>query len=296
MLSPARARLATLLSAMTVATSGWAPPASADEPPARGPDDTAEACFAAAERAQPLLRQKKLREARAVLEVCARDVCPRVARTDCREWLAEATDAQPSMVIAPHEIRGVGATRVVRNLDAVRATIDENLVVDHVDATPILVDPGRHRLRLERTGADPIVQDVDIAEGDKGHIVDVYWHVAETVTPPSRPIPPAFWVAGALGVAAAGTGTYFEISGLSRRSDLNSCKPTCPQSQVDSARTQVRTGDLTLGAGILLLAGALIVYVARPTVEPIDARRSPSDTAWVGLVPGGFVAGAQGSL
>ena len=35
-----------------------------------------------------------------------RDACPRVARTDCREWLAEATDAQPSIVIAAHEVRG----------------------------------------------------------------------------------------------------------------------------------------------------------------------------------------------
>src|ERR1019366_9772271 len=56
-------------------------------------DDVADACFGAAERAQPLLRQKKLREARAVLEVCARDGCPRVARSDCREWLPRATGA-----------------------------------------------------------------------------------------------------------------------------------------------------------------------------------------------------------
>jgi hypothetical protein len=285
-----------LLSALIVAMGSWPAIATADDTPppavAHAPDDTAEACFAAAERSQPLLRQRKLREARAVLEVCARDVCPRAARTDCREWLAEATDAQPSIVIAPHEVHGVGSTRSVRDLQGVRAVIDETLVVDHVDPTPILVDPGRHRLRLERAGSDPIVQDVEISAGDKGHIVDAYWRIAETAIP-SRPVPPAFWVAGSLGLVATGIGTYFEISGLSRRSDLNSCKPACTQSQVDSARTQVRVGDVTLAGGIVLLAGALLVYATRPTV---DSSPTPTDSAWVDLVPGGFVAGARGSL
>lgn len=287
-----RRRSAVLLSAATLAMTAFAPRARAQQAPAPAGDDTADACFSAAERAQPLLRQKKLREARALLESCARDVCPRVARSDCREWLAEATDAQPSIVIATHEIRGRGPARDVGDA---RAIIDGALVVDRIDTTPIVIDPGRHRLRLERPGADPVVQDVDVREGEKGRVVDVYWHVADTVAP-ARPIPPSVYLTGTVGVFALGVGAYFEVSGLSQRHDLDTaCKPTatCTVSQVNAARTQFRVGDAVIGGGILFLATAVVLYFTRPAA---DTTTEVGQTGWIGVVPGGFVAGAQGAL
>jgi hypothetical protein len=287
-----RRRLTVALSMAMLALTGLSTPARAQQAPTTTPADAAEVCFSAAERAQPLLRQKKLREARAVLEVCGADTCPRVARSDCREWLAEATDAQPSIVIAAHEVRGEGPAH---DVGGVRAVIDDALVVDRVDATPIVIDPGHHRLRLERAGADAIVQDVDIREGEKGRVIDVYWHAAATVVV-SRPVPPGFFVAGAIGLIAAGVGTYFEVSGLSQRHDLDtSCKPTetCTQPQVDSARTQMRVGDVAVGGGILFLAGAVVLYLTRPATE---AHPEPDASAWIDRVPGGFVAGARGAL
>src|SRR5579859_3756711 len=165
-----------LLSAAAFAITVPIPAARAQQAPAAtAPDETAEACFSAAERAQPLLRQKKLREARVLLESCARDLCPRLARSDCREWLAEATDAQPSIVIEAHEVRAQGP---MRDVNGARAVIDDAFVVDHLDATPIVIDPGHHRLRLERTdrpGADGIIQEIDVREGEKGRVIDVYW-------------------------------------------------------------------------------------------------------------------------
>lgn len=302
MRSPSRRRPPFVVSAWaaTVAITTMVGTARAQQ--AAPPADEAEACFAAAERAQPLLRQKKLREARALLDVCSRDSCPRAARTDCREWLAEATDAQPSIVIAAHEIRGTGAARETRDLNGVRAVIDDVLVIDRVDTTPIVIDPGRHRLRLERAGADPLVQDVDIREGEKGRVVDAYWHVA-SVAIPARPIPPSVLVVGGIGVFAVGVGTYFEISGLVQRHDLDvSCKPTasCLQSKVDSTRTQMRIGDVTLGGGLLFLAGSMILYFTRPAADTPEApspRTSASATPWFGPVPGGgFLAGTRGTL
>jgi hypothetical protein len=280
-----------VLCALTFAWTVLSSPARAQQAPAAAAD-TAEVCFSAAERAQPLLHQKKLREARAVLELCAADTCPRVARSDCREWLAEATDAQPSIIIAAHEVRGEGPAH---DVGGVRAIIDGALIVDRVDATPIVIDPGHHRLRLEREGDDALVQDVDIREGEKGRVIDIYWHTAATVVS-SRPIPPSVFVTGAIGLFAAGVGTYFEVSGLSQRHDLDtSCKPTatCAQSQVDSSRTQVRIGDVAVGGGLLFLAGAVVLYLTRPTTE---TRPERGETAWVGVVPGGFIAGARGSL
>ncbi len=289
MLLASRRRSVVLLFAATLATSEVISAHAHAGAPA---DDTAEACFSAAERAQPLLRQKKLREARAVLEVCASDACPRVARTDCREWLAEATDAQPSIVIAAHEIRGDSRPRDVH---AARAVIDDALVVDRLDATPIVIDPGHHRLRVEREGVAPVVQDIDIRDGEKGRVVNVYWRLPAEVAP-GRPVPPSVFVTGAVGLFAVGVGTYFEISGLSQRHELDtSCKPTatCTPSQVDTARTQLRIGDVTLGGGILFLAGAVVLYFTRPTV---DKPLEPEQTGWIGVVPGGLVAGARGTL
>src|SRR5258708_32736321 len=84
----------------------------------------ADACFTAAERAQPLMKDKRFREARAELEMCARDVCPRVARTDCRDWLSQVGVAQPSLVIAAHEIN---ARHQPRDVLGVRATTDAGI-------------------------------------------------------------------------------------------------------------------------------------------------------------------------
>jgi hypothetical protein len=291
-----RRRPAVLLSAATLAMAVQIPVAHAQQaPPASTPDDTADACFSTAERAQPLLRQKKLREARALLESCARDACPRVARSDCREWLAEATDAQPSIVIEAHEVRGRGP---VRDVSAVRAIIDDAFVVDQVDATPIVIDPGHHRLRLERVDqarADPVVQEIDVREGEKGRVVDVYWHVAAT-TVPSRPVPASVFVAGAVGLLAAGVGVYFEVSGLVQRHDLDmSCKPTatCTESQVNSARTQVRVGDIAVGGGLLFLATAGVLYLTRPAT---DTATLDGPIGWIGVVPGGLAGGARGDF
>ena len=288
-----RRGLAPLLSAATLAMTAFPAQARAQQAPApAATDETADACFSAAERAQPLLRQKKLREARALLESCARDACPRVARSDCREWLAEATDAQPSIVIAAHEVRGRGPARDVGDA---RAIIDGALVVDRIDSTPIVIDPGHHRLRLERPGADAVVQEVDVREGEKGRVVDVYWRIPDSVAP-SRPVPASVFITGTAGLFAIGVGAYFEASGLSQRHDLDtSCKPTatCTESQVNSARTQLRVGDATLGGGLLFLATAMVLYFTRPAA---DTTTEEAQTGWIGVVPGGFVAGAQGAL
>jgi hypothetical protein len=288
-----RRRPALLLSAATLAMAAAIPVARAQQAPATAaPDDTADACFSAAERAQPLLRQKRFREARALLESCARDVCPRVARSDCREWLAEATDAQPSIVIEAHEVRGQGS---IRDVNVARAVIDDALVVDHVDAMPIVIDPGHHRLRLERPGVDAVVQEIDVHEGEKGRVVDVYWHVAGTVAP-ARPVPASVFVAGAVGLVATGVGAYFEVSGLTERHDLDvSCKPSasCTDSQVTTARTQVRVGDVAVGGGLLFLATAMVLYLTRPTTE---GAIHDEPTGWIDGVPGGLAAGARGAF
>jgi hypothetical protein len=254
-----------------------------------------DACFTAAERAQPLMREKRLREARAELEICARDVCPRVARTDCRNWLADVTSEQPTIVIAPHEVRGTA----VHDVHGIRAIVDGAILAENADTAPMAIDPGRHRLHLERPGADPLEQDIDIREGEKGRVVHVYWRGPGPVPMPSfaRETPPAVYLLGTLGVGAAAVGTYFEIAGLSRRADLNgSCQATrtCVQSDVNAARDLTRVGDVTIGAGVLLLLSAGYLYLTRPVVSTSSRTRQ---TRWaLSASPAGWAFDLRGTF
>lgn len=261
-----------------------AQPARAEDAPAR---DESDACFSAAERAQPLMKQHRLREARAELETCARDACPRVARSDCREWLAQLTREQPTVLVAAHEVRGAE----VRDVHGVRAVVDGAIVLDDVDAIPMPLDPGRHRVRLTRAGAEPLEQEIDVRDGDR-QVVHAYWRAPTAVETPSRPTPTAVYVTGAAGIAAVAAGAALEIAGLTRRGELDAtCRPTrtCAPSDVDAAHNLTLAGDLTVGGGLLLLAGAGVLYFARP-VAPAATVSSARRT-----LPGWSLSAAAGA-
>lgn len=282
--------------------------ARAEGPAQQGAPGEADACFTAAERAQPLMRDKRFREARADLEMCARDVCPKVARADCREWLSEVALEQPTLVIAPREVNAERDTRDVTG--PVRAVIDGGIIVDRVDATPVPLDPGKHRVRLERQGFPPLEQNVDLHESEKSHILPFYWQASwstttttdgatetnpQTAEHKSRPTSPAIYAMGAVGLAATGVGAYLEITGLGKRSNLEQCRPHCLQGDVDSALNTTRAGDITLGVGLAVLAVSAILYATRPSGDPPPPSHPEVDFL-VGPVPGGLMAGLHGNL
>jgi hypothetical protein len=292
MLRLARGRRAVVCAVWAAVHLGVSAPwAEAQE--AVAPDES-DACFTAAERAQPLMRQKRLREARVELEMCARDACPRVARSDCRSWLQNVINQQPTIVITGHEVRG----NEVSDVRGIRATIDGAIIVENADATPVAIDPGPHRLHLEREGGDALEQDIDVRDGEKGRILHVYWRAAapkgESPSPAPSPTPPAVYVFGGLGLASAGVGTYLEIAGWSKRNDLEStCKQTrsCGADQVNAAKDLFLAGDLTLGAGLVLVATAAYFYFARPAA---NASSRTGNIRWaLGGTPRAFEAGLQ---
>jgi hypothetical protein len=289
----ARCRLAAgLVAAAAVHGAVGETPAFAQENPAE-----ADACFTAAERAQPLVKQKRLREARAELEVCARDVCPRIARTDCRDWLADVGRFQPSIVIAAREVNESGNAR---DVTGVRAIIDGAIVVDRVDSRPIPIDPGAHHLHVEKAGLAPLEQNIEIHEGEKARPVTFSWQTSFSVPPPldaaepPRPTPPSVYVMGALGLVGVGVGTYLEVTGLEKRNELQSCAPSCSQNKVDDARNVVRAGDITIGVGALFVLGAGILYLARPAASSPPA--ADQSTLVGGPIPGGWMVGVRGRL
>jgi hypothetical protein len=288
-----------------------APGASAqsDRPP-----PTTEACFSAAEQAQPLMKQRKLRAARRYLQVCAHEECPRAARNDCRSWLADVTQAEPTVVFVAREQRADGESRAVED---VRVSVDGEVTVPgQLGGGAVALDPGVHAILFEHAGFDPVEQRIDVREGERDREVDVVFRAnlaragsAQSPSPPrppaehepapaaeapGRPVPALAYGLGAGAIVALGFGIYMEAVGLSDRSQLSdSCKPsrTCAPSDVSSARNRVAAGDIALGASALLFAGAAYVYFTRDPAPSSRALRLR-----LGPVFGGVGAGIEGAL
>lgn len=279
------------------------------------PPSDVEACFAAAEKAQPLMKQRKLRAAQRQLEACGRESCPRAARTDCQRWLADVTRAEPTVVFVAREERPSGESRAV---DDVRVSVDgEVLVAAHLEMNAMPLDPGVHTLTFVHPGFDPVEQRIDVREGERDREVDVVFRAsvppagAPPALPPpgpppdrpltpeaptSRPVPVAVYGLAGAGVVALGIGVVMEGLGLSDRGHLvDTCQATrsCAPSDVDSARNRVLAGDITIGVSALLFAGSAYVYFTR------DTRPAPSAGALrlrFGPSGKGVFAGLEGSL
>ncbi|HEY3820711.1 MAG TPA: hypothetical protein VGL81_26275 [Polyangiaceae bacterium] len=281
----------------------------------QAPSD-AEACFSAAEQAQPLMKQHKLRAAEQKLHVCARESCPRAARTDCRTWLADVTRAEPTVVFVAREERPSGESRAV---DDVRVSVDGEVIVPaHLEVSAVPLDPGVHTVTFQHAGFDPVEQRIDVREGERDRQVDVVFRASgpASVAPPvpqvhvapppeapvapeapstTRPVPVAVYGLAGAGLVAVGLGAVMEGWGLSDRSHLaDTCQPTrsCAPSDVDSARTRVMVGDVALGVGALLFAGSAYLYLTR------DTRASSSGALRLRFAPSarGVYAGLEGTL
>jgi hypothetical protein len=277
-----------------------------------------EQCFAAAEAAQPLMAARKLRAAQHQLLVCAREECPRAARSDCRGWLAEVTRALPTVVFVAREERVGHEPRAV---DDVRVAADGEVVASHLDGSAVALDPGLHALRFEHAGFEAVELRVELREGQSRRAIEaVFRGPAQTVAAPSSatgegattvptplplapapaagdtPVPPLAYGLAGLGAVALGAGIYMEAIGLSDRSHLASgCRldQSCAPSDVDAARNRVLAGDILVGAGALLFAGAAYVYFTR---APSSAAPSSGVRLRVGPVAGAVGVGLEGSL
>jgi hypothetical protein len=226
-------------------------------------------CLAAFEHAQELQNQLRLLAAREEYSVCAHTVCSAPVRKDCSERLEQLLRETPSIVLG---------ARLPNGADAIDATV-------HVDGRPasseaggpISVDPGLHTVRFELPHYAPVEQRVMVRAGERNRLVI---GVFEGRPPPppvatspradvraSRAQPsPWTWVAGGVGVAALGSFTFFGISGLQTRSDLQgTCAPGCPDSDVSSVKTRFVAADISLGVAAVSLGIAVLLYVTRPT-------------------------------
>jgi hypothetical protein len=242
-------------------------------------DEAREACFTAYEQGQRLRNDGKLRAAHDQLAACTRPACPAFVRKDCSVWLAEVETRTPAVVLTPpSDAKGKTGMAVTVLVDGVR-------IAERIDGRVIPVDPGPHEVRYELDGR-AIDQHVVVPEGNKKFPLVVDFGllasapVADTTPPSNRRwlerLPTSTYVLG--GVAAVGLASFagFGLAGHS----IESCAPTCTQSQVSSLRSDYVIADVSLLAALAAAGGAVYFAIRSDAGASSAAPAHGRSAAW----------------
>jgi hypothetical protein len=164
--------------------------------PASAADPKMSECLSANEGAIKLRGEHKLRQAREQALVCAASSCPGEVRDACQKRVTELTTAIPTVVFVAKD--GAG-----HDLVSVDVSMDGAPIGNHLDGTPIPVDPGQHTFTFKVAGQPPLEQSFVISEGQKDRRETITVGVAGTgalTSPMSSGLPSA---AGGLPVSSA---------------------------------------------------------------------------------------------
>jgi hypothetical protein len=255
---------------------------------AEGP--TADACATASDNAQPLRKAGKLRAAKQQLLICVTKSCPSIVRDDCAGQLGSIEKAMPTVVFVATDAKG-------GDLSAVHVSMDGQPLADHLDGTPLAVDPGEHMFRFDATGLPSVNKKVVLHETEKERRVALSFSLPSegpapaegSSTPQSEesaaaPTPWPAYVAFGIGGAGLVVGVIFTVSALMQNS-LLAGECTLPnggcdsqyQPQIDRLHTDqilagVGYGIAVVGAGV----GTYLLLTSGSSQQKANAVRAPS--------------------
>lgn len=260
--------------------------------------DRKRVCVEASEHAQSEKRSGHLISAREALVLCAQEKCPAIVKEDCAKWLAEIDTAIPTVSLGARTEAGVDLAQAKFWIDGVASE-------DASAGKVIPLDPGVHKVRVEANG-ESMESDVVARAGEKNRAVTLVFAprsnepIAE-MPAGSSPAPetksagrsPWPFVLGGVGVAALGAFTYFAVSGINDRSDLNStCAPRCASSDVDAIRTKFIVADIAGIVGVASLGAAAWLWFSQPKAN----SAASSTTVGFSPLPSGAAITVGGSL
>lgn len=275
-------------------------------------------CIEANTKSQDLRRDGKLAEAREQLKRCLDPACPRLVRDDCTRRLDDLEKVQPTLVFDVKDAQGADVIDV-------RVSVDGRPLVDHLDGSPLNVDPGAHTFTLEVTGQPSIVDPMLVHEGETGRHERVVFdglHKPPPLAPsalgglqggsvPASDQGPASGglgaqrtiglVAGVVGAAGLATGAVLGLLANSAFSKAKSaCDGTpsaCPDAKVstatpfdNTAKTEANAATVAFIAGGALLATGGVLFLTGPRDDRagVSVAIGPSvDARSAGLVIGG---------
>lgn len=220
-------------------------------------------CITAYEQGQKLRRSGQLRDARDALITCLQDTCSPVLREDCAQWMKDLESVMPSIVPRAHDEGG-------RDRADVRVSMDGQLLVSRLDGRAIEVDPGEHKFVFRAENGPTVEMRVVIVEGQRAREVAAVIPLSpkpQVEVFKSRPVPVLTYVFGGVAIAAAGSGTFFGLSGVSDRSGLSDCKPSCPDDRVSPVETKFLVADISWTVALVAGVASAYFFFTRPTVE-----------------------------
>jgi hypothetical protein len=234
------------------------------------------ACAAAYEKAQELYKDGKYSSARGELAVCSEASCPDWIKSDCVKMAADIEQNQPTIVIVARDSQGkdVGDARVI---------LDGEMIAERNSGTPVPVDPGEHKVRLVRTDANGTEQASEqsfvarAGERNRDVVVTFQSHAPAPAPPVEQPkerrgSPVPAIIVGSAGLLTLGVSIGI---GLAAKSDVDGMRATCgmthscAQSDIDSANAKLIVSDILTVAGIVGIAGGVVLFLLRPKMtEP----------------------------
>jgi hypothetical protein len=249
---------------------------------ARAADPGAAECLAANESSIKLRAQHELRAARSQLLVCAAASCPADIRSECARRVDELSRTLPSLVF---EAKGPDGS----DLAAVKVTMDGKPLVDRLDGTAVVVDPGEHKFVFETAGQRPVEKSFVVREGERGRHERVGFGTPATHADATSATAPSSvagkmttsggsqrtigLVTAGVGVAALATGAVFGLLANSAKSDYenhcggsigapdpNFCDGTGIAGHDDATKKATLSTIFFVGGGAAAAAGLILFF------------------------------------
>ncbi len=252
-----------------------------------------EVCAGSYERAQLMMKNRKLIDAGRELDACLAN-CPGALKRDCEKWSAEQTHALASVELEVRDEKGMA-------LRAARVEVDGRALSPDQSLTSLTIDPGTHVLRVTVLGRDAQEVTVALSAGEKARRVAVVF-ASMKVLPPSPPpspsllkaprkrrIPATAYVLGGVALASTIVGGALVLHGIAKRSELASTcgvNGGCSPSELDGVRAEWLWGGIALGTGGAAFGVAALVFALTPPqgaaqVVPAHAKMPTPYGFWV---------------
>lgn len=262
--------------------------------PAAFADDPVRECVAAHAEGQELQNQGRILAAQAKFAECLAERCPALVREDCAALERALVAAMPSVVFEAIDVDGQPTAEVVVSVDGGPATF-------RLDGRPVPLEPGSHRFRFQR--ADGTSRELSLALGEserQRRVVADFRPPPAEVNDSSSTARTAIIVSGSVAAVALGSFTYFALSGKAIQSELDACKPNCPDpGELDRMQTRYLVADISLGVALVSLGVGAYVWLKNPTAFAEGRTRRASRFA-LGFSPArtadGFSLSAQGDF